>query len=300
MSRPNLIPSFFLYDDTLADVELDFLHVEAINIRSRPHDWTIRPHAHPEHFQFLFVIEGGGFIRVEGDTWQLDPPALVVIPPTAVHEIRFEPGSDGFVITAATPCVMEAVQPELALADVVAAAGRYHAQDPDGDDYGMGDAFHWLEREFVGAAPGRRTAIRAHFQRILVSLARFRDHGARAGGSAPMRRDAEIVVRYRRLIEEHFRQGLPLTFYADQLNITYARLNAACRGAAGKSALKLMHDRQMIEAKRNLLYTCMTIGEVGHAVGFQDPAYFNRFFTRRAGCAPGAFRAAMRVPTPGA
>lgn len=294
MSRHNLIPSFFLYDEALADVELDFLHVEAIHIRSSVHDWTIRPHAHPDHFQFLFVMEGGGSIRVEDDAWSLDPPALVVIPATAVHEIRFDRGSDGFVVTAATPYVMETVQSDPALAEVAAAAGRYRAADPEGDDYGLLDAIQWLEREFIGAAPGRRTAIRAHFQRLLISLARFKDHGALAESSLPMRRDADIVVRYRRLIEAHFRQGLPLTFYADQLNITYSRLNAACRGAAGKSALKLMHDRQMIEAKRNLLYTRMSVAEVGHAIGFQDPGYFNRFFTRHAGRSPGAFRAAPR------
>lgn len=293
MTRRSVIPSFFLYDEALADVEHDFLHVEAINIRSSVHDWTISPHAHPEHFQFLFVTEGGGRIWMEDDEWPLDPPTLVVIPSAAVHEIHFAPGSDGFVITVATPYVTDAVQADPALAEVVAAAGHYRAEDPDRDGYGLLDAFQWLEREFIGAAPGRRTAIRAHFQRVLISLARLKDHGALAGSSL-MRRDADIVVRYRRLIEEHFRQALPLTFYADRLSITYARLNAACRTVAGKSALKLMHDRLMIEAKRNLLYTSMSVGEVGHAIGFQDPAYFCRFFARHAGRSPGAFRAAPR------
>lgn len=293
MTRQNVIPSFFLYDEALADVDLDFLHVEAIRIRSSVHDWTIRPHAHPEHVQFLFMTEGGGRIRVEDDEWQLDPPTVVVIPPTAVHEIRFEPGSDGFALTIAASYVTAMAQTDPAFADVPAAAGLYPAQGPDGDGYGLLDAFQWLEREFIGAAPGRRAAIGAHFLRVLVALARLKDGGAPAGGPL-MRRDADIVVRYRRLIEEHFRQAQPLTFYADGLNITYARLNAACRAVAGKSALKLMHDRLMIEAKRNLLYTSMSVGEVGHAVGFQDPAYFSRFFTRHAGRSPAAFRAAPR------
>lgn len=293
MTRKSEIPSFFLYDEALADVELDFLHLEAIHIRSRVHDWTIRPHAHPEHFQFLFVTEGGGRIRVEDDEWSLDPPTLVVIPSAAVHEIHFNPESDGFALTVAASYVMAAAQADPVIAEVVAAAGRYGAEGPEGEGYGLLDAFRWLEREFIGAAPGRRTAIGAHFQRMLISLSRLKDQGAPASGSG-MRRDADIVVRYRRLIEEHFRQALPLTFYAGRLNITYARLNAACRAAVGKSALKLMHDRLMIEAKRNLLYTSMSVGEVGHAIGFQDPAYFSRFFTRHAGRSPGAFRAAPR------
>lgn len=293
MTRQSEIPSFFLYDEALADVELDFLHVEAIHIRSRVHDWTIRPHAHPEHFQFLLITEGGGRIRVEGEEWPLDPPTVVVIPSTAVHEIRFAPESDGFALTVAASYVMANAQADPVIASGVAAAGRYRAEGRDGDGYGLLDAFRWLEREFVGAAPGRRTAISAHFQRMLIALARLKDQGLPPGGPL-VRRDADIVVRYRRLIEEHFRQALPLTTYAERLNITYARLNSACRIVAGKSALKLMHDRQMIEAKRNLLYTSMSVAEVGHAIGFQDPAYFCRFFTRHAGRSPGAFRAAPR------
>ena len=51
-------------------------------------------------------------------------------------------------------------------------------------------------------------------------------------------------------------------------------------------------DVVVIEAKRNLLYTGMTVAEIAWSVGFADPAYFNRFFSRRTGGSPGAFRAA--------
>jgi AraC-like DNA-binding protein len=92
------------------------------------------------------------------------------------------------------------------------------------------------------------------------------------------------------LIEQHFRRGLPLAFYAGKLGVTYSRLNAACRSVMGESALKLLHNRQMIEAQRNLLYTSMSVAEVAYAVGFDDPAYFSRFFSTRAGMPPRQYR----------
>jgi AraC family transcriptional activator of pobA len=51
----------------------------------------------------------------------------------------------------------------------------------------------------------------------------------------------------------------------------------------------------MVEAKRLLLYTGMTVAEVGYDLGFEDPAYFTRFFAEREGRAPSAFRAAARA-----
>jgi methylphosphotriester-DNA--protein-cysteine methyltransferase len=49
-------------------------------------------------------------------------------------------------------------------------------------------------------------------------------------------------------------------------------------------------QRAMLEAQRSLLYGNLSIGEVGYALGFSDPAYFTRFFTRHAGRSPAAFR----------
>jgi AraC family transcriptional activator of pobA len=58
--------------------------------------------------------------------------------------------------------------------------------------------------------------------------------------------------------------------------------------------MRLVHARQLLEAKRQLLYTNMSVSEIAYALGFEDSAYFTRFFTQRAGCSPRNFR--MRQP----
>jgi AraC family transcriptional activator of pobA len=46
----------------------------------------------------------------------------------------------------------------------------------------------------------------------------------------------------------------------------------------------------LLEAKRSLLYTGMSVGLIAEACGFPDPAYFSRFFTQRTGESPTAYR----------
>ena len=48
----------------------------------------------------------------------------------------------------------------------------------------------------------------------------------------------------------------------------------------------------MLEAKRGLIYTTLPVSKIGFDLGFNDPAYFSRFFTRRAGMSPAAYRKA--------
>lgn len=59
---------------------------------------------------------------------------------------------------------------------------------------------------------------------------------------------------------------------------------------ANRSALQLLHERLLLEAKRQLTYTNMTIGQVADLLGFSEPAYFTRFFKRLTGLSPRDFR----------
>lgn len=291
MAKPKKqqIPSYFLYGDVASDVELDFLHVEPIRDRSGPNDWIIRAHAHPDHVQILLVEHGGGEIGIEGRPFAIAAPALAVIPMAMVHEIRFRPDTDGFVITAAGNYVASVVQNDTRYSEALARPAVYAVAGDDPNAEGLGGAFRSLCREYVWTAPGRRAAIMAHFQRVLVALLRLRA-AAGAGEALNANRDYDILSRYRELLEQHFRSERGLDFYASRLSISPQRLNLACKARAGKTASEILHERIVIEAKRCLIYMELTVAEVGYDLGFDDPAYFSRFFSQRVGQPPGAYR----------
>ena len=55
-------------------------------------------------------------------------------------------------------------------------------------------------------------------------------------------------------------------------------------------ALRMIEARLMREARRNLAYTNLSISSIAYTLGFSDPAYFSRVFTKDAGISPKAFR----------
>lgn len=283
------IPRFYLYGDQLNDVELNFLHVEPIRERSGAHDWTIRAHAHPDHVQILLVERGGGRIVVETQDYEIPTLSVLVIPSAMVHEIQFSPGTDGTVITAASTYATSVAQGDARLLEVLAAPQVYRLEGSGVSVEGVIDAFGWLNREYIWSAPGRRVAIMAHFLRILVALMRLRtarSHDLPSVGD----RDYDLLCRYREMLENHFRSEKGLEFYARALGVSTQRLNQACKIRAGKTSSELLHERVIIEAKRYLIYMEMTVAEIGYELGFEDPAYFSRFFSQRVGRPPGAYR----------
>lgn len=298
----DVIPRYRLYGEPPAEPELRFVHLETIPDRMRLHNWEVRPHRHDGLSHALLVTARGGRLIADAGDWEFQAPALILVPARAVHGFRFEPDTDGLVLTMADGFLsaVQAAAADPALAEVLTLPG---ALDFGGDEAGweqLRDAFVGVRRELqVSTAlaegrPGRGAAIAAHVTLILVAATRLAAarRAAALEAASPPSPDATLVARLRPLVEEHFREHWPVERYATGLGVTAGRLNAACRRIAGCSTLQLVHDRLMLEAKRMLLYTGLGTGEIGYALGFEDPAYFSRFFAKRAGRSPLAFRAA--------
>lgn len=77
--------------------------------------------------------------------------------------------------------------------------------------------------------------------------------------------------------------------------MTPDHLSRNCRAASGLSALDLLQDRLLREARRLLAYTVAPVAEVARDLGFNEPSYFSRYFARRAGQAPQDYRAALQT-----
>ncbi|MDS9469090.1 helix-turn-helix domain-containing protein [Paracoccus sp. MBLB3053] len=283
------IPHYYLYGDQDRDVELDFLHVEPILDRSGPHGWRIRPHAHPDHLQIMLIHHGGGVLSYEDQRRQIPVPAVLILPAGCVHQFEFDAGTDGYVVTAALGWLNAATAADPALAETVTRPAVLALEGSGVDVSSTIETFDWLLREFVWSAPGRRSAIMGLFLRLLVIVLRL-GISHRDSGPAPGDRDQDLLIRYRGLMERHYRNQRSPSFYARQLAVTTARLNAACKLKAGRTASEILHERILLEAKRCLLYTENSVTQIAHMTGFDDPAYFNRFFARRTGVSPGVYR----------
>ncbi|GAL20684.1 transcriptional regulator AraC family [Vibrio maritimus] len=92
------------------------------------------------------------------------------------------------------------------------------------------------------------------------------------------------------LIECHYRSQRHVQFYADALSITSKRLNELTKKHVGKTITRLLHDRILLEANRDLLFSTKTVKTIALDLGFDDPSYFGRFYRGQMGESPAEFR----------
>lgn len=285
MASQSKIPSFFLFGEPPRVAEGKFLHLEALDDRSRPNDWNIRPHAHVDLNHVFHIAQGGGRMSADGKAVEFVAPCLLIAPARVVHGFVFEAETTGSVLTIADSYLRELVGREPALEAVFQQAVALALTA----DHGAAQSLERLAKELTWAAPGHGAAVEGHLLTILVDVLRLRAH-VEAPDNARPNTHAGLVARFRERVEAGYRTNHALEAYASDLGVSVWTLGAACRSVASASPLSLVQDRKMLEARRALLYSNMTVAEIAYYLGFDDPAYFTRVFTKHAGVSPRGFR----------
>ncbi len=293
------IPVFGLYGSAEEPTGAGYAHIETIAARAERNDWTIGAHRHVALAQCLVIREGGGLLDLEGQQSAFVAPWFLWIPSAVVHGFRFDPATIGHVLTVSDDVVAAALRqsPDFeALSETVSVPS--HARLPEPNEIGINvtEAIIGIETELLLPRTAIGTAISAKLLLLIVALLRVRTLLRLDDGMGEAR--ASEFRRFRAIVERVFRQQRSISAIAAELGITPDKLHNITRQAVGKSPLDIIHDRIILECKRELSYTDRRIAEIGFDCGFADAAHFSRFFSARTGLSPRSFRQLARAPKP--
>jgi AraC family transcriptional activator of pobA len=285
MAQVEAVPVYKLYGEHRQWMTPDMVHCESIPDRSKLHNWQIKPHQHHGLIQFLYLRAGTAQVLLDDTHVDMEAGGIVVVPQMCIHGFKFALNADGYVVTLAYP-LFDRIGRDMDDA-LIALPRIYRPGSGDGAHIGM--AFEALNKEYRGHAPHRNPLMESLLSAILIWLSR---NPADAAQEMPVGvdRGQKHFKNFCLLIDENYARHYSVDQYARRLGITAAHLNVLCRQRVGQSALDLIHQRVLLEAKRSLVYTSMTISQVSNTLGFSDPAYFTRFFKRRVELSPKDFR----------
>jgi len=103
-------------------------------------------------------------------------------------------------------------------------------------------------------------------------------------------RTVQLARKFRVLVRKEFKTMKSPSSYAEALNISRGHLTDVIREITGRSAQYWIHQEVLIEAKRLLSFTQLSVKEISYDLGYSDYAYFSRLFSKAEGCPPSEFR----------
>lgn len=226
----------------------------------------------------LWFTRGSGRITVNGATRGYGPHNAIFLPPGTMHGFDMLGQVLGFAVFLPSDPALD--WPEEAL-HLRCREGRMQAE--------LTGLIENLER--ASQADDGESAQELHHLAGLVSVwlkRRASDTDHRAAG--PERAADRLAAAFTALVERGFRDDHGVADYAAQLGVTPTHLSRACRATCGRSALALLIDRRLYEARRLLRDTSLPVNEIARSTGFGSAAYFSRAFRAEIGASPSEFR----------
>ncbi len=112
--------------------------------------------------------------------------------------------------------------------------------------------------------------------------------------AAPTAR-TQLVRRMQRELEGLLDARPSVALLARRLRVSTSTLARTCQDVLGHSAKEEVDRRVALEAQRLLVHSTSTSVTIGELLGFSEPTNFVKFFRRRVGTTPEAFRQAHRL-----
>ncbi len=100
----------------------------------------------------------------------------------------------------------------------------------------------------------------------------------------------DIIREYNFLVEQHFKEKHAVSDYAMMLNKSPKTLSNLFSKLSDKTPLQYIKERRLLEAKRLLQYSDMSINEIAFDIGFDDVQSFSRFFKKMEGLPPSRYK----------
>lgn len=283
MSQKSEIPNFFVYGVPSRALDVGFLHVETVMDRKTLHFGHVAPHKHPLMGQITYWYKGGGRYRIEDRTWNFSAPTISFVPSNIIHGFDVDDQSDAIVVSISDD-TLKALAPQVDLSLDLPTFLSAHPRDPSWQKV---DALLQMVSAEYRERGGQSEKIMLGLIGVVLSLMN------RLGGSAALPSASPIValaLALRSAVDRHYKSDWPVGNYVELLATTPHLLDKAAREVFGHTVKEMLLDRRLLEAKRLLMFTIRSVEDIGREVGFEDPAYFSRFFRKRVGEAPAAWR----------
>jgi AraC family transcriptional activator of pobA len=270
---------------------------EAFSAALATRSWSIRQKAE-RRAHLLLLQSGRGRASWQGTDIALEAATLLWLPANIDATVEVGPGARGFLLSIEDDFLIKIVAGNAEALHLRRTTERVALIGGDALPVhldAIAESCRAIVAELRTPGYGGATLISSHLLLLCLQLWRLsashdepHEMAARGGGPA-------LVGNFLQMIELHYRDGWPVARYAAALGVTPDRLHAHCQREKGCGPRAIIHERLVREACTRLQQLDLPVEQIGYGLGFRDPAYFNRFFRKYRGEAPGSYRRQIRL-----
>lgn len=245
------------------------------------------PHRRDDHFLFILQKKGNSKIVVDFKEITLTENSIICILPGQVHYVTFvDSGTQASLLIVDSKLISKKSIGIFEESYFVYLSVKVNSTTS-----------HFLNSciELVEASEKLSTSSEVIYSLTNTCVCLFAHAYEQIKGSeTAISRKHIITKQFKGLLLQHFRTHKSAARYANELNISSTYLNEAVKLTTGLTVSYWIQQMILTEAKRLLYATDNTVKEIAYELGYDDHAYFNRYFSNLEKMTPLQFRVSYR------
>jgi len=249
------------------------------------------PHRH-DFFEVLYLQKGSGYHVIDANKYEIKPPCVFFMSPGQAHKLELSNDIEGFIFIFTSDFYLLNRSNQNSLIEFPFFY-TIHQDNPPLLLENEND-IRFLETLFrQSIAETNRTGdftielLRSILDLILTTCAArypINENLVNKG------KGQILVKRFFHLVEENHQKNLSLSDYAGMIGVTANHLTQTVKLLTGKTSSQIVKTKQLLEIKRLLVHTNLSVSEIANQLNFEDQSYFTKFFKRETGITPIQYR----------
>jgi AraC family transcriptional regulator, transcriptional activator of pobA len=267
------------------------LYVQYLKEHLTQYAFVKAPHRHDFYCLFLFT-QGSGSHVIDFKEYEVHPGSVFFMSPAQVHTWQLAENTDGYVVFFnAQFYLLDLPHKSLAGFPFFHYTATPHLPLENSTFLTINNLFRHMHEEYRGHERRKEEILNSYLNILLIKLANAYSQTHTPAFSSHL---LQQIRQLETLIEEHYLEHKSVEEYADRMNLSVKQLYSICQTALNKSLGTLLHERMLLEARRLLVHTDLSISQIAAQLNYSDNSYFNRFFKKSAGLTPEQFRQQYR------
>lgn len=281
------IPHYKLPDHVKAGVEIHTHQDMMMEVHANHHD-LFAPHR-DDHYLLIITFDGSFRGAIDFKAAEVAGNFIIMILPGQVHQLIEVNNARAYTVSFDASLMPAALKPYLDQWFAANMSLRPSAGLQEQLDEILEIMLRLKDEQHNGF---KALSLHGLLQAMLALIAESLDD---AGADFQHTTRAAVINReFQQLLQAHFKEWKSPGDYAAALHITPTHLNDTIKDITGLPVSQHIQQLVVLEAKRLLYHTGMTVTEIAYELGYEDVGYFTRLFKKVTGHTALMFRKQFR------
>ena len=255
---------------------------------------VMNKHEQVDAYSIYWIKKGSGVYHIDFESYSFDGNTLFFLSPGQVFSVDSEAIEEAYKLTFLRDFYCIQTHDKEVACNGVLFNNIYDTpflQPTANDTIKLAFIITSLVDELKQSETGQYDMLQAYLKQFIVHAVRIKTAHYQIKDDV----ESQLFKDFSLLVEQNYKTLHSVTEYANRLGISPKSLTKHLQKLGSQTPSELIKNRIILEAKRQLIYSSDSVKQIAFNLGYNDPAYFTRFFTKSTSKSPLNFKTAYNL-----